>query len=150
MSIQTIKPFYPIVLARRSAQSANFTGAAWNNVVWDTEDLDIFNTWDGTSFIAPRAGSYQIAVGLRSQPIGTQTGTTDVAIALDIGGAIWGIQRFYHALPVGIVYVSAIVPNLVLNANDNIKIKIYALFTGTSSFILSPGSLGNSLSISIN
>jgi len=134
MSIQTIKPFYPIVLARRSAQFS-LTNNLYTNVVWDTKDLDIYNTWDGTTYTTPITGLYRFAALYRVLGSGV-TGSVDIQTGYSVNGVVVGTFRLSYPTAIATAFLSFVAPNVMLQKNDLIAFGLLANFSGATAVTL--------------
>lgn len=120
-----------VVVAEKSAGSHTSTGN-WQDVSW-TETYDSLDSFDGTTFTAPRDGRYRIHGTLGFT--GHATGIRMVEVA---NGA--GTRLFVGASAIGSTATNQQVPytgTLDLNAGDTIKVRGFQSSGGNLTYVIS-------------
>lgn len=103
-SIRTKQEYSPVLIARRNAAQTLTNGVA-NTLSFDTEILDIFNAWDGTTWTVPALGIYSLELSGNFISTGTVT-AIDVSVDLALNSSASTNRRFGNRL----VYDTAITP----------------------------------------
>lgn len=133
-NIRSARVFTPIVIARRSATLA-LVNATSNNIVFDVEDLDVYNSWNGTTFTAPVAGLYKFDLMVFIQATGTMT-AVDIFSDITINGASATTNRFgdrFSGSTPANAHISPTLPTISLSASDAVIFRVTPSFTGSTA-----------------
>lgn len=139
MSIRTSLDFKPVVIARR-ATSLTLTLAAFNPLVFDTEDLDLYGAWNGTTFTVPTTGSYTAAVTAYFAITGTVS-ALDTYTDYTVNGA--GSNRFGNRLigsaSASTCYISSMLPVASWTVGEAIVFRQWLSFSGGTAISIPAG-----------
>lgn len=136
----------PIIAARRVG-SLTLTISAFNNITFDTEDLDLFNAWNGTTFTVPITGNYSAAITAYFSITGTVTAMdTYTDYTVNASGSNRFGNRLIGNASVSTTYVSSILPIANWTAGDAIVFRQWLSFSGGTGVSI-PASTPTSLII---
>jgi hypothetical protein len=149
-NLSTFRFATPIVQARR-VTALTLTNNTTQSIVFDQEDYDIYNVWNGTTFTAPVAGRYKFEVNLQTLSVGTIT-ANDMILVLSVNGSAVAANRFGARASASSAsttwHTSGCVPVISLAANDAIIFQAFINATGSTSLSI-PANSTTSLLISL-
>lgn len=124
----------PVVIARRDTDlTIPNSVAATTDISFNSEVLDLYNAWDGTSFVVSKAGIYSINVNCQFSGSGGTITASDHFILIRLNSTIYNAQRILYASATPNAYLSVNFPiPAFLNVGDVLKIQVASIFSGAT------------------
>ncbi|MBD2743659.1 hypothetical protein [Coleofasciculus sp. FACHB-1120] len=121
----------PVVIAQRVSDLTLSNGVA-TEINYTSEILDLFGTWDGTTFTCSEAGIYTINFNCHLMSTAGTVTAGDHSIAIILNSTSYSFQRSIHSTGTASVFISGQI-TVQLNVGDTIKSRCTANFTGSTA-----------------
>lgn len=135
----------PVIIARRDTDLTLVNGVA-TEINYTSELLDLFGTWDGTSFICSEAGTYTINFNCHLMSTAGAVTGGDHSIAIILNSSALSFQRSIYSTGTSAVFISGQI-TVFLNVGDTIKSRCTANFTGSTATKLAAATTPTTLRI---